>query len=238
MPQRRAKSRKKTKNKSTKDESTKKNKMPTRQRKKIREAKGLLTKIAYCDGVGTTKTGPIYKLIGLGIYISISSYIIALIYKWLYSGWSFAKIQVAAAEQNYDDLCKSTAETAYFSWKRQTKFVNQACKDAADAKAKWIYNLNEASREAIMTILGVALSAISPGVVDVVNKDSNFTRMKVVGTAVLRSQNAVVCALAAAIEFLTTTCGRVSKSITGKAEPELIKTLSSELRLFDNSLKF
>ncbi len=187
--------------------------------------------LLYCDGVGTAVSGPVYKLVGEGIFFTISYYIGALVTKWLWSGWSFAKMQAAAAEQKYDDLCSTTAETAWWSFQRQSRYVNEACKDAGIAKQKWIYKVNEASRDVIDTIWNGIWSALGgtfgtttvAAGVDVVNKDSNFTRARMVFSAIFGLQDKIVCMLAALIESLVTVCSMGIRAVTGTRYQDKLK---------------
>tara|TARA_B100001059_G_scaffold104616_1_gene104423 strand:+ start:5939 stop:6583 length:645 start_codon:yes stop_codon:yes gene_type:complete len=187
--------------------------------------------LLYCDGVGTAVSGPVYKLVGEGIFFAISYYIGALVTKWLWSGWSYAKMQAAAAEQNYEKLCKTTSETAWWSFQRQARYVNEACKDAGIRKEKWIYKVNEASRDVIDTIwngiwsvLGGTGGATTVAAgVDVANKDSNFTRARLVLHSIFTLQDKIVCMLAALIESLVTVCSMGVGAITGTSYQDKLK---------------
>ena len=140
-------------------------------------------------------------------------------------------MQAAAAEQNYEKLCKTTSETAWWSFQRQARYVNEACKDAGIRKEKWIYKVNEASRDVIDTIwngiwsvLGGTGGATTVAAgVDVANKDSNFTRARLVLHSIFTLQDKIVCMLAALIESLVTVCSMGVRAVTGTSYQDKLK---------------
>jgi hypothetical protein len=187
--------------------------------------------LLYCDGVGTAFSGPVYKLIAEGIFLSISYYIGALVSKWIWSGVSVVKMQAAAAEQNYAKLCQTTAEKAWFSWGRQARLVNESCKQMGIQREEWIYRVNNATRDAIDTIWqglwyalgGTGGTVTTAAVIDLHQKDSSFSRAKMVLDVILSMRERIVCGLAALIEQLVTVCSMGVKAITGTGYQDKLK---------------
>ena len=257
MPQRRAKSRKKTKNKSTKDESTKKNKMPTRQRRKIREAakasqvnkgkndednsKSLLEKgisllqksktvvgsVLYCDGVGNYATGIAYKTVATGI--------LAVLYKtfldFMYDNFMPGGLSKLSTVASYTaKMCTSVVVRSV------VPFFNQICNPYVKLVEDATYFFAQIN---IYVIAVFAAPFVKEGLSELITFSPDKAALGKSVIASAKNVDNLVCYVAEQLyKFVQGKNASCDIKNNKSDSPELIKTLSSELRLFDNSLKF
>ncbi len=183
-----------------------------------------------CDGVGNGWTAYGYKAAGEVIFASVLWNIAQLFMEWVSSGVKQAQLLLEPAIKRYEEVCLTSAETAYASWYRvASRSINTACLDAAQFKAKAIYNINQALIEVKEYIIGliwkanatVATPIVVSGIADVAGGKGSFKRTQNIASAIFNSRHVIVCKIAAALEQAfqsSSACARKRRRVD---QPEL-----------------
>ena len=183
-----------------------------------------------CDGVGNGWTAYGYKAAAEVIFASAVWNIAQLIYEWLYSGVTQAQLLLEPMVKRYEEVCLTSAETAYASWYRVAfRSINTACLDAAEFKAKAVHNINQALievKEYIIDLIWkanatVATPLVVSGIADAAGGKGSFKRTQNIASAIFNSRHVIVCKIAAALELAFQSSSACSRKRRRVDKPEL-----------------
>ena len=212
--------------------------------KKKDDEKGLsniTTKIAYCEGVGNTVTGPVYKTLATSLVSIIVYNLYNKIVPWL-SDKVKSNEYIEGATTTFDIFLKKMekeCEVDLSTWwgkiqsYTRSKKSKIACKmyDNAKVELKWnIDNLFEKTVNWILTsVFGIPV--VAGGSFAIVK----FLNLAKAVRMTLSKSNELICYVAGLIEKLVM---KLYYTCTFKQKQDLIKSMGPELQLFDNSIKF
>lgn len=173
--------------------------------------------LLYCEGVGTGVSAFLYKAGAELIFFSLAAKLGAVIYGVLSTGVVEARQAVALVDSQYNEICGQAVADGW-SWFRQTRVTNEACRTMGESREQFIFALNEAMinlRESIIGALRTALTiyltpAGTTAVYETVQGQTSYELTKMVLTSIYTLQDKIVCALAKVLELMFTTCGMVS----------------------------
>ena len=183
-----------------------------------------------CDGVGNGWTAYGYKAAAEVIFASAVWNIAQLFYEWISSGVTRAELLLESAMKTYEEVCATSAKTAYASWYRvASRTINKQCLDAAQFKAKAIYNINQALIEVKEYIIGliwkanatVAMPVVISGLADVAGGKGSFEKTYNIASFILNSRHVIVCKIAAGLELAFQSSSSCSRKRRRVDKPEL-----------------
>ena len=128
-----------------------------------------------------------------------------------------AKKAVALVDAQYNQICGQAIADGW-SWFRQTRVTNEACRTMGESREQFVFALNEAMINLRETFFDTVLYAFSlyltpvglTAVGETVQGKTNYEMTRMVLTSIYTLQDKIVCALAKVLELLFTTCGMVS----------------------------
>tara|TARA_B100000676_G_C17971821_1_gene783759 strand:+ start:360 stop:977 length:618 start_codon:yes stop_codon:yes gene_type:complete len=168
--------------------------------------------LLYCDGVGGTITGPIYKGMATTFVVGIAGALAAYLLSMVSEGYDKALFEIQSVTQKMNDACSGEINQLFLNAKR---ILIPGANDMCAYYEKQIVDLKQTANAAARWVVGYLFSLftsvffkpVKGATMDLANLDFRLTRAKEGLWNMMGNMDNGICYVASLIERMLTSCG-------------------------------